>query len=115
MSTATTMRLLTNEEICQLSLEERSALIEQIRVKYPRWSKILEEIERCHRLQRYAAEPPGSFLVGRTGAGKSTLLESYAKRYPPIVDEMGRRQLVVLVSNPSTGSIKDLATAICKR
>ncbi len=112
MSTATATQLLTREEARQLPLEERHALIEQIRVKYPRWNKILEEIERCHRLQRYAAEPPGCFLVGRTGAGKSTLLESYAKRYPPIVDETGRRQPVVLVSNPSTGSIKDLATAI---
>lgn len=112
MSTATTARPLTHEETCQLSVEERGALIEQIRVKYPRWNKILEEIERCHRLQRCAAEPPGSFLVGRTGAGKSTLLESLAKRHPPIVDETGRRQPVVLVSNPSTGSIKDLATAI---
>lgn len=80
---------------------------------YPLWKKILKDIERCHRLQRIAAEPPCLFLIGRSRAGKSTLLEAYAALFPPILTETGRRQQsVVLVSNPSTGSINDLARDI---
>lgn len=112
MSTATTTPPLTREEACQLPVEKRHVLIEHMRILYPLWKKILKEIERCHQLQRNAAEPPGLLLIGRTRAGKSTILESYAERFPPVLTETGRRQPVVLVSNPSTGSINDLATAI---
>jgi hypothetical protein len=103
---------LTREEACQLPIEERKKFIEKILVKYPLWLKIFGRIEHCHRLQSYAAKPPCLRLVALSTAGKTTLLESYAERFPARLDETGKRQPVVFVKNPRTGSINDLAGAI---
>ena len=63
--------------------------VESIRVTYPRWQRILDEIARCHTLGPVAAEPPCLLLVGPTGAGKSTLVGAYARAYPPALTETG--------------------------
>src|SRR5262249_49167980 len=68
--------------------------------------------ERCHQLQSYAAEPPCLLIAGRSRAGKTTLSKKYADRYPAMLTETGKKVRVVYVSNPATGSITDLATAI---
>ena len=96
----------------ELSEPERKVWIERIRVRYPQWDAITQEIACCHQLQPSAAEPPGCVLVGQTHAGKSTLLHGYANQFPPVCDSTGTRQPVVLVNIPTTGSISDLATEI---
>lgn len=103
---------LTHDDIRRLPVPERKLWIERIRVQYPQWDDIVKEIECCHQLQPSAAEPPGFLLVGQTHAGKSTLLRWYASRFPPVREGAGKRQPVVMVNIPTTGSISDLATVI---
>jgi len=94
-----------------LSREVR-AQIEGIRVAYPRWQRIVEEIGRCQEWGPLAAEPPCLLLVGPTGAGKSTLVGSYARAYPPVLTEAGVTYPVVRATIPSPATIKALAIAL---
>ena len=103
---------LASEEACQLPIEEREKCIQKILVKYPLWHQIFDRIEHCHRVQSFAAKPPCLLLVALSNAGKTTLLEKYAERYPAILDDTGKRQRVLYVENPRTGSISDLGTNI---
>jgi len=86
--------------------------VEGIRVTYPRWQRIVDEIGRCHALGPLAAEPPCLLLVGPTGAGKSTLVGAYARGYPPTLTETGATYPVVRATIPSPATIKARATAL---
>jgi energy-coupling factor transporter ATP-binding protein EcfA2 len=83
-----------------------------IRIIYPRWQRILDEIGRCHEMYGIAAEPQCLLLVGPTGAGKSTLVASYAQRFPPLVSETGIGRPVVRATIPASATIKSLATTL---
>ena len=91
---------------------ERLARLLSIRVIYPRWQRIVEEIGRCHDMYGLAAEPQCLLLVGPTGAGKSTLAASYAQRFPPLVSEAGIGRPVVHATIPAPATIKSLATTL---
>src|SRR5262249_4317362 len=112
MDSTTPESKLTHEQRCQLPPEQRSDLMEQSRIFYPRWRMIYSRIQRCHRKHGHKAEPPCLLISGPTGAGKSTLLEWYAREYPPILEDEVIRRPVLLVSTPDTGSISDLASNI---
>jgi len=86
--------------------------IEGIRVAYPRWQRIVEEIGRCHEWGPLAAEPPCLLLVGPTGAGKSTLVGAYTRDYPAVLTEAGTTYPVVRATIPSPATIKALAIAL---
>jgi len=83
--------------------------IESIRVAYPRWQGIVEEIGRCQEWASVAAEPPCLLVVGPTGAGKSTLVASYAREHPAVLTESGVTHPVVTATIPSPATIKSLA------
>jgi len=91
---------------------ERLSRLESIRITYPRWQHVIEEIGRCHEMHGVAAEPQCLLLVGPTGAGKSTLVASYAQRYRPVVDEAGIGRPVVKATIPTPATIKSLAMAL---
>jgi len=95
-----------------LSRRDLLLQIENIRVLYPRWQRIADEIGRCHELGPLAAEPPCLLVVGPTGAGKSTLVASYARQYPPLPTETGTAHPVVRATIPSPATIKALATTL---
>ncbi len=86
--------------------------IEGIRVTYPRWQRIVDEIGRCHEWGPVAAEPPCLLLVGPTGAGKSTLVGAYAREHPPLLTEAGVTYPVVRATIPTPATIKALAIAL---
>lgn len=90
----------------------RLSRLESIRITYPRWQRIVEEIGRCHEMHGVAAEPQCLLLVGPTGAGKSTLVASYARGYAPVVDEVGIRRPVVRATIPTPATVKALATTL---
>ena len=91
---------------------ERLSRLESIRITYPRWQRIVDEIGRCHEMYGLAAEPQCLLVVGPTGAGKSTLVASYAQRYPPLVNETGIGRPVVRATIPAPATIKALATTL---
>ncbi len=103
---------LSSEEILALPGRQRLPYVEQIRVVYPRWNAILDDIARCHERQPYAAEPPCLLLIGPTGAGKTTLLSSYAQRYPRTVVARGMHIPVLCATIPAKATIKNLLTEL---
>ncbi len=86
--------------------------IESIRVAYPRWQGIVEEIGRCQEWGPVAAEPPCLLVVGPTGAGKSTLVETYAQEHPAVLTESGITYPVVRATIPTPATIKALAMVL---
>jgi len=46
--------------------------VEGIRVTYPRWQRIVAEIERCQEWGPVAAEPPCLLVVGPTGVRRQS-------------------------------------------
>jgi hypothetical protein len=86
--------------------------LERIRITYPRWQRIVDEIGRCHEMFGLAAEPQCMLLVGPTGAGKSTLVGSYAQGHPPVVSELGSGRPVVQATIPTPATIKALAATL---
>ncbi len=93
--------------------------LENLRIVYPRWRTIRDEIARCHRVRRLVAtpaEPPCLMLVGPTGVGKSMLVGSYAQEFPPTVavGTDGERTLrpIVQATIPTPATVKSLAVAL---
>jgi len=104
--------MLSREEICQLPGPERRRYVERIRILYPRWHAITDEIRRCHQLYPLAAEPECLLLVGPPGAGKTTLLASYAKLFPAVFTESATLRPVVMATTPSRANVNNLETAL---
>jgi len=86
--------------------------VEGIRVTYPRWQRIVAEIERCQEWGPVAAEPPCLLVVGPTGAGKSTLVATYARERPAVLTEHGITYPVVRATIPTPATVKALAMVL---
>src|SRR6266566_7223735 len=102
----------SREEICRLPGSERRRYVERIRIIYPRWRAITDEIRRCHQLFPLAAEPECLLLVGPPGAGKTTLLASYAQLYPAVITASATLRPVVMATTPSRANVNNLETAL---
>ncbi|MDQ5826637.1 MAG: TniB family NTP-binding protein [Chloroflexota bacterium] len=102
----------TPEEIRALPPLERLVWVEHVRVAYPRWKLIQDEITRCHQMNTMAAEPQCMLVTGPTGAGKTTLIETYVRRYPPEFTESGTHRPVVMATIPSPATIGNLTTSL---
>lgn len=103
---------LSRAEILALPGRQRLPYVEQIRVIYPRWNAVLDEIARCHERQPYAAEPPCVLLIGPTGAGKSTLLASYTQRHPRTITAQSMSIPILCATIPAKATIKSLLTEL---
>jgi hypothetical protein len=103
---------LSQEEICQLPKSERLRYLGRIRIFYPLWHTITNEIRRCHQLHPVAAEPECLLLVGPAGAGKTTLLASYTQDYPAIFTDTATLRPVVMATTPSRANVNNLETAL---
>jgi len=86
--------------------------VEGIRVTYPRWQRIVAEIERCQEWGPVAAEPPCLLVVGPTGAGTSTLVGTYARERPAVLTESGITYPVVRATIPTPATVKALAMVL---
>ncbi len=87
---------------------EKIAQIESIRIFYPTFKELLEQIEYCRVHSKISAEPLCMLVIGLTGSGKTTLLESY-------VNEASQRTIrILLVRAPPRGTEKKLVSAMLK-
>lgn len=87
---------------------EKIAQIESIRIFYPTFKELLEQIEYCRVHSKISAEPLCMLVTGLTGGGKTTLLESY-------LDEASQRKIrILLVRAPPRGTEKKLVSAMLK-
>src|SRR5450755_1163482 len=111
---ANTEKKFSREEACKLPKTERLRWVEQMRVFYPLWKDISEEIRRCHQMKIIAAEPQCMLLVGPSGAGKTTLVGSYAQQYPAIITDKVTLRPVVMATIPSQASISNLEIALLR-
>ena len=102
----------SEESLALLSESERVALAEKVKILYPRWLEIRDEIVRLHTMNKIAAEPQCLMIVGPTGAGKTTLIESYRNDFPTEYTDTGIFRPVLQVTIPSPATISNLATAI---
>lgn len=102
------------ELIKLLALEpyERIPYVERIRIKYPRWLHIYNQIAECHERQSYASEPPCMLLVGPTGVGKTMLINTYAEMYPITLTKNGTHVPILRGSIPSSATISTLLTEL---
>jgi len=95
-----------------LSVPERIAYVETIRIWYPRMTRIFEAMAASHDLNACSAEPQCMMVVGPTGVGKSTLLNSYAARYPRQVLDETSRIPVLKATVPAKATIGNFATKL---
>lgn len=87
---------------------EKTAQIESIRIFYPTFKELLEQIEYCRVHSKVSAEPLCMLITGLTGSGKTTLLECY-------VDDASQRKIrILLVRAPPRGTEKKLVSAMLK-
>jgi type II secretory pathway predicted ATPase ExeA len=92
---------------------EKIAQIESIRIFYPTFKELLEQIEYCRVHSKLSAEPLCMLLTGASGSGKTTLLESYIKMF---VKELAAKhsRRVLLVRAPARGTEKKLVSAMLR-
>lgn len=91
-----------------MNLEEFIKKVEEIYIGYPRFKKILSQIEFIHKYAHLRAESNCMLITGDTGAGKSTLISKYTKDYPEI--ETKRKKIVPILQSviPAPASIKSV-------
>jgi Cdc6-like AAA superfamily ATPase len=95
-----------------MSKDERTQLVEQIFVEYPRLTNLLKMIEHCHQYSKIAAEPLCLLITGWAGAGKTKLYEFYQKRFPRIISEEGTTVTVLSARIPERPTVKKLVTVL---
>jgi energy-coupling factor transporter ATP-binding protein EcfA2 len=99
-------------DLQRLSVRERQAYVETIRIWYPRMRTIYEAIAQIHDFNALSAEPQCLMVVGPTGVGKSTLLRSYTTTHPreprPEVDRLP----ILEVTVPARATIRNFVTRL---
>jgi energy-coupling factor transporter ATP-binding protein EcfA2 len=99
-------------DLQRLSVRERQAYVETIRIWYPRMRVIYEAVAQLHDFNTLSAEPQCLMVVGPTGVGKSTLLRSYTATYPreprPEVDRLP----ILEVTVPARATIRNFVTRL---
>jgi type II secretory pathway predicted ATPase ExeA len=92
--------------------DERKALVERMRIIFPRFKRVLEKIAYCHQHSKIAAEPECLLITGLQGAGKTTLCREYARKYPRKTTREGQVIPVLSTFTPSITTKKSLPTKL---
>jgi Cdc6-like AAA superfamily ATPase len=100
------------EELRRLPRRARLAMVERIRIVYPRWQHLVREIRSCHEMAEIAAEPPCLLLVGPAGAGKTTLAQWYVNQYARTITPTHTIIPTLYVVIPSKATERNLSMAI---
>jgi hypothetical protein len=103
---------LSSEGLLYLPAVDRLSSIEQVRVVYPRWQEMANEIRRCHLMNVSAAEPQCLLFTGPTGAGKTTLIDSYAQQHPAVITDTGMVKPILKATIPAPATVKTLVIAL---
>ncbi|MDG0789929.1 TniB family NTP-binding protein [Cohnella ginsengisoli] len=87
--------------VCAVDLDidnqmERIKIVEDIRIKHPRFNHALKLIQDCHQHSKIAAEPQCLLITAPSGAGKTTLFRQYVKMHDKIIYGNTRTKRVIL-------------------
>lgn len=96
----------------QLSVREKLAYIENIRIWYPRVRTLYEAVAHIHDFNKLSAEPQCLMVVGPTGVGKSTLLRSYTATHPRQPRPEADRLPILEVTVPARPTIRNFVTRL---
>lgn len=81
-------------------------------IRYPRFNRLLKNIQLCRDMSKTAGEPQCIILEGRPGAGKSTLVKSYAAACSRHETPSGTKVPVFYVETPSPATVKGVAARL---
>jgi len=95
-----------------LSVRERQAYVETIRIWYPRMRQLYDAMSQLHDVNKWSAEPQCLMLVGPTGVGKSTLLRSYTATHPRELRPEVDRLPILEVTVPAKATIRNFVTRL---
>jgi energy-coupling factor transporter ATP-binding protein EcfA2 len=83
-----------------------------ILIRYPRFNKLVSNIQLCRDMSKTAGEPQCIILEGMPGAGKSTLAKSYAESCPRYETPSGTKVPVFYLETPSPVTVKGMAARL---
>jgi hypothetical protein len=83
-----------------------------ILIRYPRFNKLVSNIQLCRDMSKTAGEPQCIILEGVPGAGKSTLVKSYAESCSRYETPSGTKVPVFYVETPSPATVKGMAARL---
>jgi hypothetical protein len=83
-----------------------------ILIRYPRFNKLLNNIQLCREMSKTAGEPQCIILEGVPGAGKSTLVKSYAASCSRYETPSGTKVPVFYAETPSPVTVKGMAAKL---
>jgi energy-coupling factor transporter ATP-binding protein EcfA2 len=95
-----------------LTSDERTVLVEQIFVNFPRLNRVKEKIAYCHQHSKVAAEPECLLITGQTGAGKTTLCQVYSEQFPRSQTKEGITSPILSALIPVPATAKSLVTRL---
>jgi hypothetical protein len=81
-------------------------------IRYPRFNKLLSNIQLCRDMSKTAGEPQCIILEGMPGAGKSTLVKSYAESRSRYETPSGTKVPVFYLETPSPATVKGMAARL---
>lgn len=83
-----------------------------ILIRYPRFNRLLNNIQLCREMSKTAGEPQCIILEGVPGAGKSTLVKSYAASCSRYETPSGTKVPVFYTETPSPVTVKGMAARL---
>jgi hypothetical protein len=100
------------EKYRDMSVEERTELIEKLFIKHPSFERCFNKIKECHEHSKIAVKPLCALITGEPGVGKTTLCTKYEKAYPR-VELSEKTKIPVLVARiPIPTTPKNMVTAL---
>jgi hypothetical protein len=103
---------LAPDEVRALPNEDRHQYIEKMSIDYPRFTLVLDRMDKAYKRAPYAAEPPCVAIGGERGVGKTTLQKKMLRRHPIIKNKAGIIRPILYVLVPPRPTLPRFCVAI---
>jgi hypothetical protein len=108
MTYPTQVKVAVTDERLTTPVDRANAIL----IRYPRFNRLLNNIQLCRDMSRTAGEPQCIILEGMPGAGKSTLVKSYAASCSRYETPSGTKVPVFYTETPSPVTVKGMAAKL---